>query len=189
MPATIAVEDGEILRGVADSDIERFATGSDIPKVSSRDLPVVLAQGRRGALTVASSVVAAELAGIPFFASAGIGGVHRGAETSMDISSDLVQFTRSKVAVVCAGAKKDPGPRPDAGVPGDPLRAGGLLPLRRLPGLLLHSGGFRKPYRVDEDEVIARAIENHWALGGQGSFLICRTTSSPAAATRCSPSA
>ncbi|MFD7858520.1 pseudouridine-5'-phosphate glycosidase [Streptomyces microflavus] len=172
VPATIAVEDGKILVGMTDSDIERFATGPDIPKVSSRDLPVALAQGRRGALTVASSVVAAELAGIPFFASAGIGGVHRGAETSMDISSDLVQFTRSKVAVVCAGAKKIL----DLGLTLEFLETH-CVPVVSyrsddFPAFYCRSSGFRSPSRVDEDEVIARAIENHWALGGQGSFLI-----------------
>ncbi|WP_411119802.1 pseudouridine-5'-phosphate glycosidase [Streptomyces sp. 058-1L] len=172
VPATIAVEDGKILVGMTDSDIERFATGSDIPKVSSRDLPVVLAQGRRGALTVASSVVAAEMVGIPFFASAGIGGVHRGAETSMDISSDLVQFTRSKVAVVCAGAKKIL----DLGLTLEFLETH-CVPVVSyrsddFPAFYCRSSGFRSPSRVDEDEVIARAIENHWALGGQGSFLI-----------------
>src|SRR3954454_18679810 len=72
VPATIAIENGGIVVGMNDADIQRFASTPDIPKVSSRDMPVVLAQGRMGALTVASSVVAAELAGIPFFSSAGI---------------------------------------------------------------------------------------------------------------------
>jgi pseudouridine-5'-phosphate glycosidase len=105
VPATICVEDGRIVVGMTDPDIERFAGTPGIPKVSSRDMPVVLAGGGMGALTVASCLVAADRAGIAFFSSAGIGGVHRGAERTMDVSSDLVQFTRSKVAVVCAGAK------------------------------------------------------------------------------------
>jgi pseudouridine-5'-phosphate glycosidase len=105
VPATIGIEDGRLVIGMTDEDIERFASTPGIPKVSSRDMPVVLAEGAMGATTVASSLVAAHLAQIPFFASAGIGGVHRGAERSMDVSSDLIQFTRSKVAVVCAGAK------------------------------------------------------------------------------------
>ena len=105
VPATVCIEDGAIRIGMTDDDIDRFGSTPDIPKVSSRDLPIVLAQRRMGATTVASSVVAADLAGIPFFSSAGIGGVHRRAQETMDISSDLIQFTRSQVAVVCAGAK------------------------------------------------------------------------------------
>ncbi|WP_241780247.1 pseudouridine-5'-phosphate glycosidase, partial [Streptomyces wadayamensis] len=105
VPATICLDGGAIRVGMSEDDIERFASEPGIPKVSSRDLPVVLARGGRGATTVASSLVAAELAGIPFFASAGLGGVHRGAQATMDVSSDLIQLTRSKVAVVCAGAK------------------------------------------------------------------------------------
>jgi pseudouridine-5'-phosphate glycosidase len=172
VPATIAVEDGVIVVGMTDDDIERFASTPGIPKVSSRDLPVVLAQGRRGALTVASSVVAAELAGITFFSSAGIGGVHRGAERSMDISSDLIQFTRSPVAVVCAGAKKIL----DLGLTLEYLETQ-CVPVVSyrsddFPAFYCTSSGYRSPMRLDDDETIARAVENHWALGNRSSFLI-----------------
>jgi pseudouridine-5'-phosphate glycosidase len=172
VPATVAVENGRIVVGMTDADIERFASVPGIPKVSSRDLPVVLAQGRMGALTVASSVVAAELAGIPFFASAGIGGVHRGAERTMDVSSDLIQFTRSAVAVVCAGAKKIL----DLGLTLEYLETQ-CVPVVSyrsddFPAFYCVSSGFRSPMRLDDDEVIARSIENHWALGTHSSFLI-----------------
>jgi pseudouridine-5'-phosphate glycosidase len=172
VPATVAVENGRIVVGMTDADIERFASVPGIPKVSSRDLPVVLAQGRMGALTVASSVVAAELAGIPFFASAGIGGVHRGAERTMDVSSDLIQFTRSAVAVVCAGAKKIL----DLGLTLEYLETQ-CVPVVSyrsddFPAFYCVSSGFRSPMRLDDDEVIARSIENHWALGNHSSFLI-----------------
>jgi len=172
VPATIAVEGGEIVVGMSDDDIERFASTPGIPKVSSRDLPIVLAQGRMGALTVASCVVAAELAGIPFFASAGIGGVHRGAQQTMDVSSDLIQFTRSKVAVVCAGAKKIL----DLGLTLEYLETQ-CVPVVSyrsddFPAFYCESSGFPSPMRLDDDEVIARAIENHWALGNDGAFLI-----------------
>ncbi|GIE34036.1 pseudouridine-5'-phosphate glycosidase [Actinoplanes italicus] len=172
VPATIAVEDGVIVVGMTDDDIERFASTPGIPKVSSRDLPVVLAQGRRGALTVASSLVAAELAGITFFSSAGIGGVHRGAERSMDISSDLIQFTRSPVAVVCAGAKKIL----DLGLTLEYLETQ-CVPVVSyrsddFPAFYCTSSGYRSPMRLDDDETIARAVENHWALGNRSSFLI-----------------
>jgi len=172
VPATIAVEGGRIVVGMTDDDIERFASTPGIPKVSSRDMPVVLAQGGMGALTVASSVVAAELAGIPFFSSAGIGGVHRGAERTMDVSSDLIQFTRSKVAVVCAGAKKIL----DLGLTLEYLETQ-CVPVVSyrsddFPAFYCVSSGFASPLRLDDDEVIARAIDNHWALGNDSSFLI-----------------
>jgi pseudouridylate synthase len=172
IPATIALERGRIVVGMTDSDIDRFASTPGIPKVSSRDMSVILAQGRMGALTVASSVVAAELAGIPFFSSAGIGGVHRGAEKTMDISSDLIQFTRSKVAVVCAGAKKIL----DLGLTLEYLETH-CVPVVSyrsddFPAFYCLSSGFRSPVRLDDDEVIARSVENHWALGNHSSFLI-----------------
>ncbi|WP_055478617.1 pseudouridine-5'-phosphate glycosidase [Sphaerimonospora mesophila] len=172
VPATICLEGGRIKVGMTDEDIERFASASDIPKVSSRDIPVILAQGGLGAMTVASSVVAAELAGIPFFTSAGIGGVHRGAEKTMDISSDLIQFTRSKVAVVCAGAKSILDLRLTMEylethcVPVVSYRSDDF------PAFYCVSSGIRSPQRLDDERVIARALENHWALGNRSSFLI-----------------
>ncbi|MET7717161.1 pseudouridine-5'-phosphate glycosidase [Streptomyces sp. NPDC005407] len=172
VPATIGIENGGILVGMTDADIERFASTPGIPKVSSRDMPVVLARGGMGATTVASSVVAAELADIPFFASAGIGGVHRGAETTMDISSDLIQFTRSKVAVVCAGAKSIL----DLGLTMEFLETH-CVPLVSFqfddfPAFYCRTSGIRSPHRLDDEAVIARAIETHWALGNRSSFLV-----------------
>lgn len=172
VPATIGIEDGRILVGMTDADIERFASTPGIPKVSSRDMPVAIARGGMGATTVASSLVAAELAGIPFFASAGIGGVHRGAERSMDISSDLIQFTRSKVAVVCAGAKNIL----DLGLTMEFLETH-CVPLVSyrsddFPAFYCLSSGYRSPHRIDDEKVIARAIEAHWALGNDNGFLV-----------------
>jgi len=172
IPATIGIADGRILVGMTDADIERFASTPGIPKVSSRDMPVVLAQGGMGATTVASSLVAAELAGIPFFSSAGIGGVHRGAEKTMDISSDLIQFTRSKVAVVCAGAKSIL----DLGLTMEFLETH-CVPLISyktddFPAFYCISSGIRSPHRLDDEAAIARAVEWHWALGNHSSLLI-----------------
>lgn len=172
VPATICLEDGRIKVGMSDDDIERFASTPGIPKVSSRDMPVILAQGGLGAMTVASSVVAAELAGIPFFTSAGIGGVHRGAEKTMDVSSDLIQFTRSKVAVVCAGAKSILDLRLTMEylethcVPVVSYRSDDF------PAFYCVSSGIRSPQRLDDERLIARALETHWALGNRSSFLI-----------------
>ncbi|GAA3747390.1 pseudouridine-5'-phosphate glycosidase [Salinactinospora qingdaonensis] len=172
VPATIGIDAGRFIIGMDDTAIERFASTSGIPKVSSRDLPIVLARGGMGATTVASSVVAAELAGIPFFSSAGIGGVHRGAETTMDISSDLIQFTRSKVAVVCAGAKNIL----DLNLTMEYLETQcvPLISYRSddFPAFYCTSSGIPSPHRVDDEDVIARAVENHWAAGNNSSVLI-----------------
>ncbi|MEU6718448.1 pseudouridine-5'-phosphate glycosidase [Nonomuraea sp. NPDC046802] len=172
VPATIGVDGGRLLIGMGEADIERFASTPGIPKAGSRDLPVVLARGGLGATTVASSLVAAELAGIPFFASAGIGGVHRGAETTMDISADLIQFTRSRVAVVCAGAKNIL----DLGLTLEYLETQGvpLVSYRSddFPAFYCASSGLRSPHRIDDPDVVARVVENHWAAGSRGAVVI-----------------
>jgi pseudouridylate synthase len=172
IPATICIEDGAIRVGMSDGDILRFASTPEIPKISSRDMPVVLAQGSMGATTVASSLVAADLAGIRFFSSAGIGGVHRGAQETMDISSDLIQFTRSKVAVVCAGAKMIL----DLGLTMEYLETHcvPVISYRSddFPAFYCVTSGHPSPHRLDDEQVIARAVENHWALGNHSAFLI-----------------
>jgi pseudouridine-5'-phosphate glycosidase len=176
IPATTCIEDGELRIGMSEGDIERFASAQGIPKASSRDIPVLLARGATGATTVASSLVIADLAGIPFFASAGIGGVHRGAQHTMDISSDLIQFTRSKVAVVCAGAKMIL----DLGLTLEFLETH-CIPLVAyqsddFPAFYCTTSGFRSPHRLDDEMVIGRAVEAHWALGNHGAFLITTPT-------------
>ena len=106
VPATIAIIDGVLRAGLTRDEIETFAKkGTQIAKVSRRDIPVIVAQKKDGATTVASTMIIAELAGISVFATGGIGGVHRGAETTMDISADLEELAQTNVAVVCAGAK------------------------------------------------------------------------------------
>lgn len=171
-PATIGVEDGRLLVGMDGEDIERFATATDIPKVSSRDLGAVLAGGGRGATTVASSLVAAELAGIPFFCSAGVGGVHRGAPQTFDISADLVQFTRSRVAVVSAGAKNIL----DLSLTCEFLETHcvPVISFRSddFPAFYCASSGIRSPRRLDDPAAVAAAVDLHWALGNPGSVLL-----------------
>ncbi|MEO3977573.1 pseudouridine-5'-phosphate glycosidase [Streptomyces sp. CAU 1734] len=172
VPATICIDAGEIRVGMTDADIERFASLPGIPKVSSRDMPVVLAGGGPGATTVASSVVAAELAGITWFSSAGIGGVHRGAQDTWDVSSDLIQFTRSRTAVVCAGAKMIL----DLGLTLEYLETQ-CVPVVSyrwddFPAFYCRTSGHRAPHRLDDEHAIARAAEAHWALGNHSSFLI-----------------
>jgi pseudouridylate synthase len=176
IPATIGIENGRILIGMTDECIERFATTPGIPKVSSRDMPVILAKGGMGATSVASSIVAAELANIPFFSSAGIGGVHRGAEKSMDISPDLIQFTRSKVAVVCAGAKNIL----DLGLTMEFLETHCIPVISYkfddFPAFYCRSSGLRSPHRLDDETMISQAIEFYWGLAKKGSVLITTPT-------------
>lgn len=105
VPATIAILDGKIRIGVTEKDLERLGTSKDIKKASRRDLPSIVALGQNAATTVAATMICANFAGIKFFATGGIGGVHRGASESFDISADLLEFTRTAVMVVCAGAK------------------------------------------------------------------------------------
>ncbi|WP_422489539.1 pseudouridine-5'-phosphate glycosidase [Endozoicomonas sp. ALE010] len=176
IPATIGIDNGVVLVGMNREQIERFASTPNIPKVSSRDLPFILASGKMGAMTVASSLVIAELASIPFFSSAGIGGVHRGAETSMDISSDLIQFTRSKVAVVCAGAKNIL----DIGLTLEYLETQ-CVPVvsyqsNDFPAFYCQTSGYKSPMRMDHADEIARAIEINWSIPGAAGMLITTPT-------------
>ena len=172
VPATVGIDGGRIVVGMSDEDIDRFASTPGIPKVSSRDLPVVLAGGGAGATTIASTLVAADLAGITFLASAGMGGVHRGAERTMDISSDLVQLTRSKVAAVCAGAKSIL----DLGLTLEFLETHcvPVIAYRSddFPAFYCVSSGFPSPHRLDDPARIARAVDYHWALGNHSAVLI-----------------
>ncbi|MDI6843332.1 MAG: pseudouridine-5'-phosphate glycosidase [Anaerosomatales bacterium] len=105
VPATIAIVDGEIRVGLARDDIERLATDKAVLKASTRDIGTIVALGRTGATTVAATMAIAGRAGVRVFATGGIGGVHRGGETTLDVSADLEELARTRVAVVCAGAK------------------------------------------------------------------------------------
>ncbi len=105
VPATIGILDGRIVVGLTGKEIERLAATKDVVKVSRADLAAVIASKRTGATTVAGTMIVAAMAGIRIFATGGIGGVHRGGESSMDVSADLTELARTQVAVVCAGAK------------------------------------------------------------------------------------
>jgi pseudouridine-5'-phosphate glycosidase len=105
IPATIAIIDGKIKIGLTDEDLEKLAKAKNVMKVSRRDLAVILANKEMGATTVASTMICAEMAGIKFFVTGGIGGVHRGYETTLDVSADLEELANTNVNVVCAGAK------------------------------------------------------------------------------------
>ena len=105
VPATIAIIDGKIKIGLTSDELELFGNSSGVAKVSRRDLAQVVATKQLGATTVATTMICAEMAGIKTFVTGGIGGVHRGAETTMDISADLEELAQTDVAVICAGAK------------------------------------------------------------------------------------
>ena len=105
VPATIAILDGELLIGLTNAQLEQLAQAKDVMKVSRADMPVCMAAGRNGATTVAATMIAAHLAGISVFATGGIGGVHKGADQSFDISADLMELAQTPVSVVAAGAK------------------------------------------------------------------------------------
>ncbi len=174
VPATIGIEKGQILIGMNHVDIECFAQSKSIPKVGNRDISVALAGGGRGATTVASSIIAAELANIDFFASAGIGGVHRGAEKSMDISGDLIQFTRSKIAVVCAGAKNIL----DLSLTMEFLETFGVPVISYqfdfFPAFYCKSSNIKSPHRIDNIDNMVMAIRNHLTLKGDTSILVTK---------------
>lgn len=105
LPATIGIIDGDIVIGLSANEVEQFAMRKDVVKVSRRDLPIVTARKNWGATTVAATMIAASMAGIEVFATGGIGGVHRGARDTFDVSADLQELSKTNVSVICAGAK------------------------------------------------------------------------------------
>jgi pseudouridylate synthase len=172
VPATIALAGGRIRVGLDDATIERLATSADVAKVSRRDIAAVLAGGGLGATTVAGTMVAAQLAGIAVFATGGIGGVHRGAETSLDVSADLDELARTPVLVVTAGAKaildlpKTLEALETRGVPVVGYATDDF------PAFWCRSSGLGVPLRLDSAESVARAFAIHRRLGLGSGFVV-----------------
>jgi len=172
VPATIAVMGGAVRVGLAESELDSLATAKDVLKLSRSDLAYAIATGRPGATTVAATMICARLAGIRVFATGGIGGVHRGAETSFDISADLEELGRTSVAVVCAGAKalldlpKTLEYLETRGVPVIGYRTS------EFPAFWSRSSGLPVPLRLDSASEIARLLELKWSLGLEGGALI-----------------
>ncbi|CAG1017363.1 pseudouridylate synthase [Burkholderiaceae bacterium] len=173
VPATIAIVDGRLKAGLSRDDIERLGRdGQQTAKVSRRDMPMLVARGGTGATTVAATMIVAALAGIRVFATGGIGGVHRGAPTSFDISADLQELARTPVAVVCAGAKSILDLRltleylETHGVPVIGYRTD------RLPAFFTRDSGFGVDARVDEPREIARVMKAKWDIGLGGGLVI-----------------
>jgi pseudouridine-5'-phosphate glycosidase len=171
-PATIAVVDGRIRVGLEPDAIRTLAGMRNVRKVSRADLPFTVAAGAPGATTVAATMICAALAGISVFATGGIGGVHRGAETTLDVSADLDELARTPVAVVCAGAKalldlpKTLEVLETRGVPVICYRSDVF------PAFWSRSSGLRAPLRLDSAAGIADAIRAQRALGYPGGTLI-----------------
>jgi pseudouridine-5'-phosphate glycosidase len=173
VPATIGIRAGKIIVGLASDEIEHLATRSDIQKVSRRDLAVTLASGRWGATTVAGTMLCASMAGIRFFATGGIGGVHRGAQTSMDISADLMELSRTPVMVVCAGAKSIL----DLDLTLEYLETQGVPVIGwqtdYFPAFYVRSSGCPVPHRLDTIETVAAAARIQWACKLSGIVVGC----------------
>ena len=169
VPATIAIIGGRLKAGLTAQEIEYFGKkGQAIAKASRRDLAVLCARGQDGATTVTTTMMIAHMAGIRFFATGGIGGVHRGAETTMDISADLEELARTPVMVVCAGAKSIL----DLGLTLEYLETKGVSVLgyqtEELPAFYTRKSGFGVDYRMDSPAQLAAAFkaQNDMALGG-----------------------
>ena len=173
VPATIAVIGGRLKAGLTPEEIEYFGKkGQAIAKASRRDLAVLCARGEDGATTVTTTMIIAHMAGIKIFATGGIGGVHRGAETTMDISADLEELGQTPVMVVCAGAKSIL----DLGLTLEYLETKGVPVIgygtEELPAFYTRSSGFRVDYRMDTPEELAKAFKTQNDLGFPGGMLV-----------------
>ncbi len=175
VPATIAILNGSLYAGLSKQQIESIGkTGQDAIKVSRRDIPFILQHKNSiGSTTVAATMIIAAMAGIRVFATGGIGGVHRGAETSMDISADLSELGKTNVAVVCAGAKSIL----DIGLTREYLETQGVPVIGYQtdvwPAFYTRRTGFDVDYRLDTPEDVASVINNKMALDLQGGTVIC----------------
>jgi len=172
-PATIAVIGGRLKAGLSHEEIEYLGkTGRGVAKASRRDLPALVARGADGATTVATTMIIAHMAGINIFATGGIGGVHRGAEVTMDISADLEELAQTPVMVVCAGAKSIL----DLGLTLEYLETKGVPVVgygtEELPAFYTRESGFGVDYRVDTPEELAAMFRAQRDLGYKGGMLV-----------------
>lgn len=172
IPATIAVVRGRIHAGLTREQLEHFGTAKDVLKLSRADLPYAVASGKDGATTVAATMLCAHLAGIAVFATGGVGGVHRGAERTMDVSADLEELARTPVAVVCAGAKALldlPKTLEALETRGVPVIGYGTA---QFPAFWSRSSGLAVPLRFDTPEEIGGFLRVKRELGIESGTLI-----------------
>ncbi len=172
-PATIGIHDGKIAIGLNLDEITRLGTTAHVQKVSRRDLAITLATRRLGATTVAGTMLCAQMADIRFFATGGIGGVHRGAENSMDISADLTELSRTPVLVTCAGVKSIL----DLDLTLEYLETQGVPVIGwqtdELPAFYVRQSGRMLSYQADDVATIAAAARLQWELGLHGLVVTC----------------
>jgi len=173
VPATVAIVNGRLKAGLGADEIEALGrAGPRMAKVSRRDMGLAVAAGQTGATTVAATMIIAALAGIRVFATGGIGGVHRGAAESFDISADLQELARTPVAVVCAGVKSIL----DIRLTLEYLETHGVPVVGygtdRLPAFFARDSGFGVDARLDTPAQVARALQAQWAMGLRGGMVI-----------------
>ncbi len=173
VPATTAIINGKLKAGLSKEEIELLGKeGLKVSKVSRRDIPYIVANKLNGASTVATTMIIASLAGIKIFATGGIGGVHRGAETTMDISADLQELANTNVAVVCAGAKSIL----DLGLTLEYLETNGVPVLgnqtKELPAFYTRKSGFELDYAINSPAEFANVLKSKWDLGLNGGVVI-----------------
>ena len=172
IPATIAIMNGRCHVGLSADELEYFGKAKDVWKVSLRDMPYVISQNLFGATTVAATMRIASMAGIKVFVTGGIGGVHRGAENTMDISADLTEMAQTSVAVVSAGVKSIL----DIGLTLEYLETKGIPVVTygqdEFPSFYSSKSGYASPLRLDSTKEIAQLLKVKWQLGLNGSVLI-----------------
>lgn len=173
VPATIGINRGRIIVGLSQDEVQELATASQVQKVSRRDLAATLATGKLGATTVAGTMLCASMVGIRFFATGGIGGVHRGAATSLDISADLTELSRTPVLVVCAGAKSIL----DLDLTLEYMETQGIPVIgwqtNELPAFYVRKSGRDVPHRVDDTETLAAIARTQWECNLKGIVVCC----------------
>ena len=173
VPATIAILGGRLKAGLTPEEIEYLGKkGHEVTKASRRDLAVLVSRGEDGATTVTTTMMIAHMAGIQIFATGGIGGVHRGAETTMDISADLEELSQTQVMVVCAGAKSIL----DLGLTLEYLETHGVPVIgygtKELPAFYTRKSGFSVDYELDTPAELAAAFRASLDMGLQGGMLV-----------------
>ncbi len=173
VPATIAIIGGKLKVGISKEEIDHLGRkGLNVIKASRRDIPVLAAKGEDGATTVAATMILANLAGVKIFATGGVGGVHRGAETTMDISADLEELAETPVMVVCAGAKSIL----DLGLTLEYLETKGVTVFgyqsEELPAFYTRKSGFKVDYRMDTPKELADVYKAKEDLGLRGGMLV-----------------
>jgi pseudouridylate synthase len=185
VPATIAIVNGRLKAGLSGGDIEQLGkSGREVVKVSRRDIPFIVAAGATGATTVASTMIIAAMAGIRVFATGGIGGVHRGAAQSFDVSADLQELAQTPVAVVCAGAKSIL----DLRLTLEYLETHGVpvvgYQTNALPAFFTRDSAFSVDYRLDTPLAIAQVLHAKWRMQLAGGMVIANPIPEPYAMER-----